>query len=197
MKKNNSKKALFIIFTIAIFLVSIVLVAIHLYQDIIERQKELVIDKAFVNAEKRGYHVQYVEEKKLCVEENNVKYYFIADSKKAILYYCEYPVEEEGVEVKEGEVMISILYEDEDTVSVGYDDMRVIIQEDGTEEMMYCGGYFICNKDFEELSIKGPSIVDGYQKALDAYTWVKKFTTLEDLKDHYNKALAICEQLNS
>ena len=194
---NSSIKVISIILASFIFLIAIASVGIHFQQDKVKKQEAQKLDNAVANVEKKGYHVQAVDGKKFYIEKDGVKYYFTPDSDGVKLYYCEYPVEEENVKVKEGEVLIKIYCKDDDTVSVAYHDMRVIIQDDGTEEGMYCGGYFICNKDFEESSIEGSAIIDGYQKALDAYTWIKKFTTLEELKEQYNKALAICEQLNA
>ena len=193
MKKIKKVFALMIAAIICIFIV----LFFYIHRETAKLQEAQVKAKLLFNASKKDYYLEFENEKAFCIEKDNVKYSFYITTSGVCFDECEFEVREKGVIVKNGEVSLIIRQKDDGNVLVRYDDMRVVIRDDGTEEGMYCGGYFICNKDFEESSIEGSAIIDGYQKALDAYTWIKKFTTLEELKEQYNKALAICEQLNA
>ena len=99
--------------------------------------------------------------------------------------------------VKKGTITIMITDLGDGMVDVFYDDSIVIIQDDGTEEGMYSGGYFISNTEFAEKSLTAPeNLIDGEHKVKKAYDRIMRFTTIENLKEHYNQALEICKQLN-
>jgi len=72
-------------------------------------------------------------------------------------------------------------------VDVFYDDSRVIIQDDGTEKGQYSTGYFISNTEFEENSLVAPdTLIDGEHKVKKAYDKIMRFTTIDNLKEHYD-----------
>lgn len=197
MKKNTLTRFVITIFVGLLFFIMIALTCVNFHHRKVEKQEAQVKERAVETLEKMGYSVELIEEKKFCIEEDGVKNYFYIDHSDVCFDKCEFEVKEEGVKVKEGEILISIRYKDSDNVSVRYDDTRVLIQDDGTEELMYSGSYFVSNTDFDEESLVIDTFIpDDKQKSIDAYNTVMKYTTVEVLKDHYNEALTICKALN-
>ena len=197
MKKNNVIKTIIIIFASISLCVIIALTCVHAHRETVRKQESTIKEKAVENASKNGYSMQFVEEKKLCIEKDGVKYYFCIDASGILFNECEFEVQEEGVKVKEGKVILTIRKMNDDNIRVGYDDTRIVLLDDGTERDMWAIGYFISNKDYDEDSLEPNYFVpDGKFEMEQDYDIIMKFTTAEVLKEHYNKALSICEQLN-
>ncbi len=155
-------------------------------------------EKAIDNASKNGYNAEFIEKKKFFIEDNEVKYYFLIDASGVCFDECEFEVQEDGVKVKDGALLISIRHKDNNNISVRYDDTRIILLDDGTEKAMYSGMFFISNTDFDKESFVINSFVpDAEQKALEAYNTIMKYTSADKLKKEYNQALAICKLLNA
>ena len=197
MKKNNVIKIIIIIFTVSLLFIILISTCVHIHRVKVKRQEAHVKEKAIGNASKNGYSIQFDDEKTFCYEEDGVKYYFCIEASGICFDKCEYNVVEDGVEVKEGEIIITIRDAGDDNVNVGYYDTRVIVLDDGTERDRWSIGYFISNKDYEENSLEPNYFVpDGEFKMEQDYKTIMKFTTVEDLDEHYNKALSICNRLN-
>ena len=159
--------------------------------------KSCIKDKAIKNAEKYGYSIEFSDENVFFMEKDAVKYSFRIDVSGTCFDRCKFAVEEENVTVKNGTVILTIKDLGDGNVNVDYDDSRIIVLDDGTEEGMYSGGYFISNTEFEENSLVAPdTLIDGEHKVKKAYDKIMRFTTIDNLKEHYNQALAICNQLN-
>lgn len=209
MKKNQRKKIFFVSIGI-LLLLAIVLSYIFHYQWIKKEKaiaeqkiqeasviKSSIKEKAINNAKKYGYSIEFTDEDTFSMEEAQVKYSFRIDVSGICFDRCTFAVEEENVTVKEGTVMLTIKDLGNGNVDVDYDDSRILLSEDGTEELMFSGADFISNSDFDkETLVIDPNKIDDRQKSLDAYTWVMKFVTVDNLKEQYNKALIICNQLN-
>ena len=201
MKKNNVIKTIIYLLVGNLLLITLILTFVHIHQGK-ERGKKVQVEaqikeKAIENASKNGYSVQLVDEKKFYIEKDGVKYVFSINASGVCFDECEFKAQEEGVKVKEGEVILTIRSVDDGNVQVRYDDTRIVLLDDGTEEGMFCGSYFISNTDFDKESlIIDYFLPDAEQKSIDAYEWIMKFITVEGLKEQYNKALSICEQLN-
>lgn len=156
-----------------------------------------VKEKAINNAKACGYSIEFTEDKTFFMEKDDVKYSFCISASGVCFDYCEFIEIEKDVNVKEGEVVLKIKNMEDGKIKVRYDDTRVIIADDGTEEGLFSGSYFISNTDFDKESLViQPQIIDDKQKSIDAYDTIMKFTTVDELKEQYNKALAICKQLN-
>ena len=57
--------------------------------------------------------------------------------------------------------------------------------------------FFISNTDFDKESFVINSFVpDAEQKTLEAYDTIMEYSSVDELKEKYNQALAICDQLN-
>ena len=56
--------------------------------------------------------------------------------------------------------------------------------------------FFVCNDNFDRESLVTKGWIDAEQKAIDAYEIVTGYVPIEDLKQYYNRALEICNQLN-
>lgn len=211
MKVIKTKK--YIIFSIAIILL-IVCVGICCYKKREKVKKEEAIaeqqaienagieasikEKAISNAQKYCYTIEFTDEKEFCIKKDDVNYYFRIDTSGVCFDECEFEVQEEGVKVKEGAILISIRHKDNNNLSVRYDDTRIVLLDDGTEEAMYSGMSFISNTDFDKESFVINSFVpDAEQKALEAYDTIMEYTSVDKLKKQYNQALAICDQLNN
>lgn len=163
-------------------------------QKVIEAQ---VKEKAINNAKACGYSIEFTEDETFCMEKDDVKYSFCISASGVCFDYCEFIKIEKDINVKEGEVMLKIKNLEDGKIKVRYDDTRVIIADDGTEDPMFSGSYFISNTDFDKESLViQPQIIDDKQKSIDAYDKIMRFITVDELKDQYNKALAICKQLN-
>jgi len=208
MKVIKTKK--YIIFSIAIILL-IVCAGICCYkkqekvkkeaaiaeQQAIEKAEACIKEKAISNAQKYCYTIEFTDEKEFCIKKDDVNYYFRIDTSGTCFDRCKFAVEEENVTVKNGTVILTIKDLGDGNVDVDYDDSRIIVLDDGTEEGMYSGGYFISNTEFDENSLVAPdTLIDGEHKVKKAYDKIMRFTTKEKLKEHYNQALAICNQLN-
>ena len=209
VKKFQNNK---IIVSIIIFLfVSMALSFVFLYQKNAKKEAAIaeqqvienagiethIKEKAISNAQKYCYSIEFTDEKEFCIKKDDANYYFRIDTSGVCLDYCEFVIEDDNVTVKKGTVTIMITDLGDGTVDVFYDDSRVIIQDDGTEKGMYSGGYFISNTEFDENSLVAPdTLIDGEHKVKKAYNYIMQLTTIENLKDHYDQALVIRNQLN-
>lgn len=203
---NNKIKKLIVVLISALLLIFITLAFCYGHyskakkeqaiaeQRVIEAQ---VKEKTINNAKACGYSIEFTEENAFCMEKEDIEYCFQIDPAGVIFDYCEFPVEEENVNVKKGNVVICIMNEGNDKLNVSYSDSRIILLDDGTEEPMFSASYFISNADFDKESLViQPQIIDDKQKSIDAYDKIMRFITVDELKEQYNKALAICKQLN-
>lgn len=210
MLKNQGKKNLIISLGILLSII-IVLASYYTYRLNVKKEKAIAEQKAIENAaieteikrmavnnaQKYGYAIEFTDEKTFCMKKDDVKYSFCIDVSGICFDCCEFAVEEENVTVKKGTVILTITDLGDGNVDVDYDDTRVIIADDGTEEPMFSGSYFISNTDFDKESLViQPQIIDDKQKSIDAYDKIMRFITVDELKEQYNKALAICKQLN-
>ena len=102
------------------------------------------------------------------------------------------------MEVKEGSVTISIeeYFKDKEKLQISCDDNRIVVLDSGEEEQKLAHNFFVIDKEFEKLSIVHKGLVDGEGKAKKSYNYTMQFVTPEELKEYYNKAISIRDQLN-
>lgn len=208
---NNKIKKNMLTFTVALLFLVVALFCTYRYQESVKKEKAIeeqkaienaviekeIKEKAISNAKNYGYTIEFTDEKTFCMKKDGVKYSFCIDASGVRFDYCEFYVEEENVNVKEGDVVLKIKDIGNDEIKVRYDDTRIVILDDGTEEGKFSGSFFISNTEFDKDSLViDANKIDDKQKSLDAYTWIMKFVTVDDLKEHYNNALAIRNQLN-
>ncbi|RKM55282.1 hypothetical protein D6853_11220 [Butyrivibrio sp. X503] len=153
-------------------------------------------DKISKNAENNGYTLNNQNEKILYIEKGGALYYYEVGVFDIHFDKCVIPVKEEDVEVKKGKAEVIISEENKNKVRVTVHDSRVLINDDGSEEEQYAVTYYICDKKFDSSSIESKTMIDSDVKAKKAYKHVERFLTTEELKDYYNKALTIRDQLN-
>ena len=160
----------------------------------ISHKKEQIIDRS--NA--IGVSVEFSGPKTFFIKEDSVTYCYdmSISGVKFVRYYIS--VDEPGVNVKKGEVIVNIQPEgkNQNLVRGSYDDTRIVITDDGKEEPLYSGSFFVCNNEFEESSLVFTGVLDAEQDTIDAYNRVSKLVPVEDLKQYYNRALTLCNQLN-
>ena len=149
------------------------------------------------NADKYGYSIEFIDDKNFYIEEDDAKYCYSIGAFGVKFDECEIPVAEEGVEVTEGETTITIKKESNGKVRVGVHDTRVVINDEGEELDRFMINYFIVNKSFDASTIKSKEIIDPEGKALNAYNRTMDFLTMDELRNYYDRAQAICGQLNS
>ncbi len=203
---NNKIKKIVVVSTSVLLLIFITLAFCYGHYSKAKKEQAIaeqraiaaqVKEKAIKNAKACGYSIEFTEENAFCMEKEDIEYCFQIDPAGVIFDYCEFPVEEENVNVKKGNVVICIMNEENDKLNVSYSDSRIILLDDGTEEPMFSASYFISNTEFDENSLTAPdTLIDGEHKVKKAYDKIMRFTTIENLKEHYNQALAICKQLN-
>lgn len=206
---NNKINKIILPFTAVLFFLFVALFCIYSHQESVKAEKateqqnaiENVVkeikEKAISNAKYYGYSIEFIDEKTFCIKKDEVKYNFCIDTSGVKFDYCEFYVEEENVNVKEGDVLIKIKDMGNDEIKVRYDDTRIVILDDGTEEGKFSGSYFISNTEFEKESLSAPdNLIDGEHKVKKAYNKIMHLTTIDNLKEHYNQALTICNQLN-
>ena len=152
-------------------------------------------EKAIKNGNSYGYDISFINCNSFCLEKDGIKFFYKINFSRIDFEKCIFLAEEEGVDVKEGQVEIYIENKSADKLSILYHDNRLVIRDDKEEKYYNTGGY-ICDKNFDEASIEGDAIIDGEQKALDAYWGIMRITTINDLKTYYDQALSICDQLN-
>ena len=210
MKKKDNIKKIFIIALGIMLLVILAITCFYIHKENVKKQKAIdeqiakenaaieaqVKEKVLDNVSKNGYSVEFSDEKTFCFEKDDVRYFFRIDKVGVCFDNCKFAVEKENVSVKEGTVIITITNLGDGKVDVDYDDTRVVINDDGTEKGMFSGGYFICNDQFEDSSVEGSALIDGEQKARDSHYTITQFITMKELKDHYDQAVDICNQLN-
>ena len=207
-----TKTKTIIIFSVCALLITFLgLTLFYRHHEMAEKQKALdeqkaienaaleaqVKEKAIANASKNGYSTEFVDDKTFRINKDETTYQFRIDASGVCPDRCIFFVEEENVSVKKGNIEITITDLDDGNISVSYDDTRVVINDDGTEELMYSCSYFISNTDFDiDSLVINPHIIDDKQKSINTYNIIMKYLTVDELKEQYNKALAICEQLN-
>lgn len=208
-KNNNIKKSKIISIGIVLFIL-LLLTCICIHKENVKKQKAIdeqiakenaaieaiTKEKAVKNAIKYDYDIQFTDAKTFCIEKDDVKYYFFIEASKVVFDNCEFLVETNEI-VKKGNMEITITDLHDGNIKAFYDDSRVVILDDGAEEGQYSTGYFISNSEFDEESLTAPdTLIDGDHKVKKAYDKIMCLTTIENLKEHYNQALAICNQLN-
>lgn len=182
------KKSIFAILIATIF----ILASIITITKVIEQGMK---EKAIKNGTKYGYNISFIKRNYFSVEKDGTNFFYKINTSGIDFEKCIFLAEEKGVDVKEGQVEVYIEDRSDDKIYIWYHDSRLVIRDDKEEKYYDTGGY-ICNKNFDEASIEGDSVIDGEQKALDAYHGIMRITTIDDLKEQYNKALTICNQLN-
>lgn len=166
-------------------------------QQRIEKAESRTKEIALSNARKYFYPIEFIDKKEFCIKKDDVNYYLVIGTSGVYLDYCEFTIEEYDVKVKKGTVTIKISDLYDGTVDVSYDDSRVVILDDGAEERQYSTGYFISNYEYDIDSLTSfDNSIDGKHKVKKAYDYIMRLTTIENLKEHYNQALAIRNQLN-
>ncbi len=203
---NNKIKKIIFVSTVAILFILITTICLYRHQDKVKREQMAIFEatiekqvkeKAINNARAYGYSIEFTEDKTFSMEKDETKFCFQICADGVIFDYCEFPVEEENVNVKEGDVVVCVMNEENDKLNVSYSDSRIVLLDDGTEEPMFSASYFISNKDFDENSLTAPdTLIDGEHKVKKAYDKIMRLTTKEKLKEHYNEAITICNQLN-
>ncbi len=156
-------------------------------------KKEMIIEKA----NKAGLSVEFSGPKIFFIKEGPVTYCY--DLKMSGVKFIKYDisVEESGVKVKEGDLIVSIKRRDHDNEIQGsYDDSRIVVTDDGTEKVLFSSMFFVCNDNLDRESLVTKGWIDAEQKAIDAYEIVTGYVPIEELKQYYNRALEICNQLN-
>ena len=186
MQQRVLKKIILIVFCVFIIAVTLFFIMNYRY--------EAILEKAF----KAGESAEFSGYRNFSVKEGPVTYFYklgIADV-KFVKY--EIVVEEPDVEVKKGELIVSVQNRDKNGKQIegSYHDKRVVIEEDGTEKAMYSGMFFISNRNFDKSSLVTTGWIDAEQKAIEAYESVTGYVPVEELKQYYNRALTICNQLN-
>lgn len=203
MEKKNRVKGIVIAITCVLSLVLIAYTATIINQTRVASKKAQVKEKAIENGTKDGYHLEfidmeYTEDEVFCIEEGGVKYYYSILESGVTFYECKFLVVEEGVEVKEGELTISIADRRDGNLDVGYRDHRAIVLEDGTEKRHYNSGGFVSNTDFDKDSrVINNFVIDAELKSIQGYETIMKYSSVEELKGYYQKALLICDKLNA
>ena len=198
MNKNKSTKNIIIIFASVFFVLFIALACRGIYVSTIHKREKQVKDYLIENARRNAYSMKFVEDNKACIEKENVKYYYLINPTNVTFYSCEYIVKDESENIKDGNVEITITDLGSGKINVFYHDTRTMILDDGTEEYNGSCGNFTSNAEFDKESFYINYFVpDAEHKTLEDYNSIMKFTTVEELKKHYNEALSICEVLNS
>ncbi|RKM55283.1 hypothetical protein D6853_11225 [Butyrivibrio sp. X503] len=152
------------------------------------------------NAKENGYDLESVDDKTVCVEDGEAKYYYTVGAFGASFDRCEITVEEEGVEVKEGEIVVAISDGGKNKRRVNVDDSRIVKSEDGKEINRCEKRSFVSDEEFEESSVESEEaddgVDDGKGNARKAYEYVKKLLSVTQLKAYYDNALIIRDRLN-
>ena len=201
MKAIKTKKYVIVSITILLLIFSVG-IRCYMNREKVKKEKAIEEQKAIENAiienaKNYGYTIEFTDEKTFCMKKDEVKYSFCIDTSGVTFDYCEFYVEEENVNVKEGDVVLKIKDMGNGEIKVRYDDTRIVILDDGTEEGKFSGSFFISNTEFSKDSLVDPdNLIDGEHKVKKAYDKIMRLTTIDNLKEHYNKALAICNQLN-
>ena len=186
MRVNKHMKKILPILFLGI-VISISAVAITKINE--HRIKEKVIN----NGNRNGYNISFTDNKHFWLEKDDAEFFYNISTSGIEFEKCIFRAEEKDVEVKSGQVEIYIEKKN-DRLQVWYHDSRLVIR-DNKEEQHYDTGGFICNKNFDENSVEGDAIIDGEQKAMDAYWGIMRITNTDNLKSHYDQALAICDEL--
>lgn len=148
--------------------------------------------------EKNGnaaYKLELSDDGYVVAEKENAKYFFKIKPFSIDFTKCEI-IPEDTSEVKEGRVVVYIYncYRGK-KVNVAYHDNRIVITDKGEEER-YSVGNFDINTVFDESSMEPTAKIDGETKLKKSYNHITKFITLEELKEYYNTAISIRDQLN-
>ena len=185
MQRRILGKFLLIAICILFIMVTIFFVMSH--------KKEMIIEK--VN--KAGLNVEFSGDKIFYIKEGPVTYWYDLEISGVKFIKYDIFVEESGVKIKEGDLIVSIKRRDHDNEIQGsYDDSRIVVTDDGTEKVLFSSMFFVCNDNFDRESLVTKGWIDAEQKAIDAYEIVTGYVPIEDLKQYYNRALEICNQLN-
>lgn len=174
-----------------VFFAFIIAVAIYFF---INYKKEMITEKA----NKAGESVEFSGYKNFSIKEGAITYFYTLGIAKVKFIKYEIVVEEPDKKVKKGELTVSVQNKDKDGKQIegSYDDTRTLIADDGTEKNMHSGMFFICNNNFDRSSLVTTGWIDAEQKAIEAYESVTGYVPVEELKQYYNRALTICNQLN-
>ena len=157
-------------------------------------KKEVVFEKAC----EYGYKIEFSDSTMFHINEGAVTYYYSLGLTGINFIKYDIKIEEPGVKVKEGELIVSIKRKNKDGSQIKgrFHDTRIIIDDEGNEEILYSGMSFRCNSNFDRSSLVISGVLDAEQKAIDAYENVTGYVPIEELKQYYNRALEICNQLN-
>ncbi len=157
-------------------------------------KKEMVLEKA----REHGYSIEFSDSTMFYINEGAVTYYYSLDMSGINFIKYDIKIEEPGVKVKEGELIVSIKRKNKDGSQIKgrFHDTRIVIDDEGNEEILYSSMSFRCNSNFDRSSLVLSGVLDAEQKAIEAYENVTGYVPIEELKQYYNHALTICDQLN-
>ncbi|MBR4356935.1 MAG: hypothetical protein IKQ00_03335 [Butyrivibrio sp.] len=155
-------------------------------------KKEKIIKKA----NEAGVNIEFSGSKIFCIKEGAVTYYYNLGISEVDFIKYDISVEEPGIKVKEGDLIVSIKKRHNNEIQGSYDDSRIVLKEDGSEKLSFSSMFFVCNDNFDRSSLVTTGWIDAEQKAIDAYEIVIGYVPIENLKQYYNRALTLCNQLN-
>lgn len=158
----------------------------------ISHRKKMIIDRS--NAV--GVHIEFSGPKTFFIKEGAVTYYYNLGISEVDFIKYDISVEEPGIKVKEGDLIVSIKKRHNNEIQGSYDDSRIVLKEDGSEKLSFSSMFFVCNDNFDRSSLVTTGWIDAEQKAIDAYEIVIGYVPIENLKQYYNRALTLCNQLN-
>jgi len=185
MQRKILGKIILIVIGILFIVVTIFFVMSH--------KKEMIIEKA----NKAGLNVEFSGPKIFFIKEGPVTYCYDLEISGVKFNKYDISVEESGVKVKEGNLIVSIKRnKHENEIQGSYDDSRKVITDDGTEKALFSSMFFVCNDNFDRASLVTKGWIDAEQKAIDAYEIVTGYVPIEELKQYYKRAMDICDQLN-
>lgn len=185
MQRKILGKIILIVIGILFIVVTIFFVMSH--------KKEMIIEKA----NKAGLNVEFSGPKIFFIKEGPVTYCYDLEISGVKFIKYDISVEESGVKVKEGNLIVSIKrHKHENEIQGSYDDSRKVITDDGTEKALFSSMFFVCNANFDRVSLVTKGWIDAEQKAIEAYESVTGYVPIEELKQYYKRAMDICDQLN-
>lgn len=186
MQRKILGKIILIVIGILFIVVTIFFVMSH--------KKEMIIEKA----NKAGLNVEFSGPKIFFIKEGPVTYCYDLEISGVKFNKYDISVEESGVKVKEGELIVSIKRKNKDGSQIKgrFHDTRIVIDDEGNEEILYSSMSFRCNSNFDRSSLVLSGVLDAAQKAIEAYENVTGYVPIEELKQYYKRAMDICNQLN-
>ena len=128
---QSKKIKVTLIITICIFII----VGIVIFICVRHNKKEVVFEKA----REHGYNIEFSDSTMFYINEGAVTYYYSLDMSGINFIKYDIKIEEPGVKVKEGELIVSIKRKNKDGSQIKgrFHDTRTIIDDEGNEEILY------------------------------------------------------------